>query len=260
MSDLLPEFIDFAHSLADAAGSIIRPLFRNAVAVDVKDDSSPVTKADREAERIMRDLIMTRYNDHGIWGEEFGIHNKDAKYCWILDPIDGTKSFISGLPVFGTLISLTRLGVPVLGIIDQPVNNERWIGGASLATTFNGKNVKTRACHHLKLATLSTTSPHLFNAEDKLKFKQVRKHAKYMVYGYDCYAYAQLASGFIDAVVETGLKPHDFCALRPVIENAGGIITDWDGKPLTLVSDGRVIAAGDKKLHAEILALIKESL
>ena len=258
MSDLLPEFIDFANALADAAGGVIRPLFRQPVSVDAKEDESPVTEADREAERIMRDLITTRYKDHGIWGEEFGKHKPDAKYCWVLDPIDGTKSFMSGFPVFGTLISLIRLGVPVLGIIDQPINNERWIGGANLATTLNAKRVKTRACHHLGLATFSTTSPQLFSAEDKSKFKQVRKHAKYTVFGYDCYAYAQLASGFVDAVVETGLKPHDFCALRPVIENAGGVITDWEGKPLTLVSDGRVVAAGDKRVHAEILALIKE--
>jgi inositol-phosphate phosphatase/L-galactose 1-phosphate phosphatase/histidinol-phosphatase len=253
----LPEFITFAHALADAAGDAIRPFFRTNVGVEIKQDASPVTIADREGEKIMREMIMKRYPDHGIWGEEFGKHQENAKYCWVLDPLDGTKSFISGLPVFGTLISLTRLGVPVLGLIDQPISKERWVGIAGIATSLGKKPAHTRLCPSLSLATLSTTSPHLFSPEDKVKFKRVRKQAKYTVYGYDCYAYAQLASGFIDAVVETGLKPHDFCALRPVVEAAGGIITDWEGKPLTLVSDGRVVAAGDKRVHAEILGLLK---
>jgi len=223
--------------------------------MDVKSDDSPVTIADREAERVMREMIMKRYPDHGIWGEEFGKHQENAKYCWVLDPIDGTMSFISGFPTFGTLISLVRLGVPVLGLIDQPINKERWTGSAN-GSTLNGKTIHTRPCPAPKLATLSTTSPYLFSDTDKAKFDRARARARYTVYGYDCYAYAQLAGGFIDAVIEAGLKPHDFCALRPVIEGAGGIITDWQGNPLTFASSGHVIAAGDKRVHAELLQLL----
>ncbi len=251
-------FLEFANSLADAAREIIAPLFRTPFAVDAKTDNSPVTIADRKAEQKMREMIMQKYPEHGICGEEFGRYNEDAEYCWVLDPIDGTKSFIAGLPTFGTLISLVKNGVPVLGLIDQPINKERWIGGKGIASTFNGKLIKTRPCPKLELATISTTSSYLFTEHEKEKFKKVQKAARYIIYGYDCYAYAQLASGFIDVVIESGLKPHDFCALAAVIENAGGAMTDWEGKPLTLKSDGRVIAAGDRKLHKEILAMLTD--
>lgn len=255
MSSVLPEFIAFAHELADSAGGIIRPLFRTPVAVDSKADASPVTIADRNAEHAMREAIMQRYPDHGIWGEEFGWHNKDAKYCWVLDPVDGTKSFIAGIATFGTLISLTRLGVPVLGLIDQPIQQERWVGH-SRGSSLNGQPCSTRPCDALANAVFSTTSPYLFGDNGQV-CETIRQKARYTVFGHDCYAYAQLASGRIDLVVEVGLKPHDFCALRPVIENAGGIMTDWEGKPLTLASDGKVIAAGDKMVHAEVLTLIQ---
>lgn len=254
MSAVLPEFVSFANELADIAGTIIRPLFRTPVTIDTKADESPVTIADRHAETAMRNAIMKRYPDHGIWGEEFGQHNMDAKYCWVLDPVDGTKSFISGITTFGTLISLTRLGVPVLGVIDQPILKERWVGQES-GTTLNGLAIKTRECDSVSKATFSTTSPYLFRGHEKV-CEALRTKAAYTVFGYDCYAYAQLASGHIDLVVECGLKPHDFCAIRPVVEGAGGIMTDWKGAPLTLASDGKVIAAGSKKVHDEALKLI----
>lgn len=254
MSGVLPEFITFANLLADTAGEVIRPLFRQPVAVDSKADESPVTLADRNAELAMRELIGKHYPDHGIGGEEFGWHNKDAKYCWILDPVDGTKSFISGFPTFGTLISLTRLGVPVLGVIDQPISRERWIGSPT-GTKLGSALCRTRTCLELSQATLSTTSPHLFG-EYEQAFTALREQVRYTVYGYDCYAYAQLASGHIDAVVEVGLKPHDFCALRCVVEGAGGTITDWQGSPLTLASDGRVVAAATPALRDKILAIL----
>ncbi len=255
MSAVLPEFISFANELADIAGSIIRPLFRTPVAIDTKADASPVTIADRNAETAMREAIMRRYPDHGIWGEEFGQHNMDAKYCWVLDPVDGTKSFISGITTFGTLISLTRLGVPVLGVIDQPIQKERWVGHEG-GTTLNGLAVKVRECESVTKATFSSTSPYLFGGHERV-CEALRTRAAYTVFGYDCYAYAQLASGHIDLVVECGLKPHDFCALRAVVEGAGGIMTDWQGNPLTLASDGKVVAAGDKRMHEQALALIQ---
>jgi inositol-phosphate phosphatase/L-galactose 1-phosphate phosphatase/histidinol-phosphatase len=250
---LLPEFSAFAHELADTAGAVIRPYFRQKLEVEAKGDASPVTVADREAEQALRGMIATRYPDHGIWGEEFGPERMDAKYVWVLDPIDGTKSFMAGVPVFGTLISLARLGVPVLGVIDQPILSERWIGVAGQGTLFNGKPVTTRLCPALPDATLATTSPYLFADDERAAFERVRRQARYTLYGYDCYAYAQLAGGFIDAVVESGLKPHDFCALRPVVEGAGGVVTDWEGKALTLASTGRVVAAGDAALHMQVL-------
>lgn len=254
MSAVLPEFISFANELADIAGNIIRPLFRTPVTVDSKADESPVTVADRNAEAAMREMIIKRYPDHGIWGEEFGWLNQEAKYCWVLDPVDGTKSFISGFPTFGTLISLTRMGVPVLGVIDQPILRERWVGHAG-GTTLNGIAIKVRDCDSLTKATFSTTSPYLFGGHEHV-CEALRTKAAYTVFGYDCYAYALLASGHIDLVVECGLKPHDFCALRPVIEGAGGIMTDWKGSPLTLASDGKVIAAGSKKVHDEALQFV----
>lgn len=251
MSGVLPEFVTFANDLADIAASIIRPLFRKQVPIDIKTDESPVTIADRNTESAMREAIMQRYPDHGIWGEEFGWHNKDAKYCWVLDPIDGTKSFIAGIATFGTLISLCRLGIPVLGVIDQPIQKERWIGD-SVQSFFNGTACKVRPCGTIALATFSTTSPYLFGKHKPL-FEKIHEQARYTIFGHDCYAYAQLAGGNIDLVIEVGLKPHDFCALRCVIEGAGGIMTDWKGNPLSLASAGDVIAAGDKRVHEEVL-------
>lgn len=247
----LPEFYSFAEVLADIAGDVIRPLFRTAVPVDIKQDESPVTIADRNAELAMREAIKKQYPDHGIWGEEFGRYNESAKYCWVLDPVDGTKSFIAGFPTFGVLISLVRLGVPVLGVIDQPITRERWIS-MEHKTLFNKSPCHTRSCNKLSNAVISTTSPHLLG-DGLAAFERVRSAARQTIYGYDCYAYAQLASGHIDAVIEVGLKPHDFCALRPVVEGAGGIITDWQGNPLTLQSDGKIVAAGDPALHHELL-------
>ena len=250
------ELIHFANQLADAAGLVIRPLFRTRIEVDIKPDKSPVTIADRDAERMMREMIMTTYPTHGIWGEEFGKHNIDAEYCWVLDPVDGTKSFIAGFPLFGTLISLLKNGKPIIGIIDQPINNERWLARAGGNSTLNGKEIHVRSCPDLARATISTTSPHLFNDVDKAKFEEIRKSARYAIYGHDCYAYGQVACGFVDVVMETGLKPHDFCALAPVVKNAGGMMTDWQGRELNLNSDGRVIACGDKKLHAKLVEML----
>lgn len=257
MSSVLPEFVEFAQRLADIASDVIRPLFGTMLTVDTKEDESPVTKADRNAELAMREAIMNRYPDHGIWGEEFGRHNADAKYCWVLDPVDGTRAFIANRPTFGTLIALTRLGVPVLGIINQPIKYERWVGHAA-GTTLNGSRCNTRNCAALADAVLSTTSADLFDEGEKPLFEAVRIQAKETVYGMDCYAYAQLATGTIDLVVEAGLKPHDFCALRCVVEGAGGVITDWQGKPLTLASDGRVIAAGNKRVHEQALISVEK--
>lgn len=240
--------ITLAHALADEAGDIARRYFRQRIAIDDKPDLTPVTIADREAEAAMRRLIAQAFPEHGVIGEEEGRTRDDAEFVWVLDPIDGTKNFISGIPLFGTLIALARSGRPVLGVIDQPVLRERWVGIAGRASTMNGAPIRSRACAALGRATLFSTSPEMFRGEDAGRFERLRSRVKLARYGADCYAYAQLASGFIDLVVERDLKPYDYCALAPVIAGAGGAIGDWDGRPLDLGSDGRVIACGDPSL------------
>ncbi len=249
--------IALAEALADAAGAIIRRYFRQPIAVDEKSDLTPVTIADRAAETAMRALIEQRFPEHGIIGEEYGSTRPAAEHVWVLDPIDGTKSFISGIPLFGTLIALTRRGRPVLGIIDQPILRERWLGAEGRATTLNGAPVRARACAALDRATLFSTAPEfMFQGADAAGFARLRAAVKLVRAGGDCYAYAQLASGFIDLVVEAQLKPYDYCALAPVIAGAGGTITDWQGRALDLAADGRVLACGDPALAAPARALL----
>ena len=241
-------FVDLAERLADAAAPIHRRYFRSAVAVETKEDQSPVTIADREAEAAMRAILAAEAPDHGILGEEEGAQRIDAEYVWVLDPLDGTKSFVTGKPTFGTLIGLAHRGVPVLGVIDQPVMGDRWIGIEGRATTFNGEPATTRSCATLDQAWLSATSPGMFAGNDFTGFERLRKRVRHTVYGSECLAYGLLALGFVDLVVEADLKPYDFCALVPVVKGAGGAMTDWEGRPLALESDGRVAAAGDTGL------------
>ncbi len=248
MADIEATHVALAHALADAAGAIARRYFRQTIAIDDKPDLTPVTIADREAEAAMRRLIAEACPAHGIIGEEEGRTRADAEYVWVLDPIDGTKNFISGIPLFGTLIALVRRGRPVLGVIEQPVLRERWLGIAGQPSTLNGAPIRTRACAALDRATLFSTSPDMFRGADAARFERLKGHVKLARYGADCYAYAQVASGFVDLVVERDLKPYDYCALVPVIDGAGGAMTDWDGRPLDLASDGRVIACGDPRL------------
>ncbi|MGE5547743.1 MAG: histidinol-phosphatase [Solirubrobacterales bacterium] len=250
------EFIALADRLAEAARPVIRKYFRTPVAVDDKDDASPVTIADREVEAAMRAIIRDSFPDHGILGEEHGRENTEAEYVWVLDPIDGTKAFITGKPSFGTLIALAHRGRPILGVIDQAILGERWMGGDGHATTLNGRPARVRACDSLSKAYAYTTGPEHFDADTLPAWERVRARVKQPRYGCDCYAYALLASGFVDLVVEAGLKPYDFAALVPVIANAGGTVTDWQGRALTIHSDGRVCAAGDSRLHAQALEVL----
>ncbi len=243
--------------MADAAGAAVRPLFRTPLAVYDKEDRSPVTIADRAAEEAMAALIRARFPAHGIIGEELGRSGGEAEFVWVLDPIDGTKSFISGIPLFGTLIALCRRGRPVLGLIDQPISRERWVGAEGRATTLNGRRISCRACAALSSATLFATTPEMFAGAEREAFGRVASAAKLVRFGADCYAYGMLAAGFIDLVVEADLKPYDFCAMVPIVEGAGGIASDWEGKPLTLSSDGRVLIAGDRRVHQAALALLK---
>lgn len=244
--------IAFAHRLADAAGAAIRPWFRARVEVETKADASPVTAADRAAETAMRALIMAERPDEGIIGEEFGTHNVGAARVWVLDPIDGTRSFVAGRPIFGTLIALLEEDRPVLGIIDQPIGRDRWAGAEGQATTLNGEPVTTRRCPVLASALIASTGPQYFRPDERLRFEALAAAAGQLVYGGDCYNYGLVAAGHVDIVVEANLKLHDFAALAPVVIGAGGSMTDWEGRPLTGTSDGRVIALGDASLLPEV--------
>jgi inositol-phosphate phosphatase/L-galactose 1-phosphate phosphatase/histidinol-phosphatase len=252
----LDEFLNLANALADAAGAAIRPRFRTPLAVDDKPDLTPVTAADRAAERVMRELIERRFPDHGILGEEFGPLRPQAEFVWTLDPIDGTKSFISGVPLFGTLIALNRRGRPILGIIDQPISRERWVGAAGCPTTLNGAAISVRPCRDLAAATLFATAPDMFAGDDAPAFARLAAAVKLVRFGADCYAYGLLAAGFIDLVAEARLKPYDFCPMVPIVEGAGGVITDWRGAALDLAADGHALVAGDGALHRAALALL----
>ena len=204
----------------------------------------------------MREMIERRFPDHGIVGEEFGRVREDAEFIWVLDPIDGTKSFISGVPLFGTLIALIRARRPILGVIDQPISRERWLGAAGCHSTLNGAPIHCRPCAGLAAATLFATTPDMFRGPDAAGFARVSAAAKLTRFGADCYAYGLLAAGFIDLVVEASLKPYDFCAIIPIVEGAGGMASDWHGAELGLASDGRVLVAGDRRTHEAALALL----
>ncbi|KAF8405285.1 hypothetical protein HHK36_010187 [Tetracentron sinense] len=260
--DEIDHFVEVGNKVADAAGEVIRRYFRKSFEILDKEDLSPVTIADKAAEESMVSIILENFPSHAIFGEENGwrCKEKSSDYVWVLDPIDGTKSFITGKPLFGTLIALLHKGKPIVGIIDQPVLRERWIGMSGRRTTLNGQEVSTRACLKLPQAYLYTTSPHLFSGDAEEAFARVRSKVKVPLYGCDCYAYALLASGHVDLVIESGLKPYDFLSLIPVIEGAGGVITDWIGNQLYWKpsSDSRatnfnVVAAGDKELHQQVL-------
>lgn len=252
----------FANQLADAARVAILPHFRTGGAVENKAQRGydPVTEADRGAERAIRALIAARYPDHGVIGEEFPETPSASGWRWVLDPVDGTRAFISGLPLWGTLIALTFEGRPILGVIDQAYLDERYIGfpgGAIARVRGVERPLGVRACPKLTEAILSTTDPGLFKPAELGAFEQVRAAARLTRYGTDCYAYAMLACGHIDMVVEAGLKIHDVAALIPVIEGAGGVIRDWRGGPVW--SGGQVIAAGNEELLAEALVALRRS-
>jgi myo-inositol-1(or 4)-monophosphatase len=255
------DFAAFVDELAAVAGEAIRPFFRTTLGVENKGRDGvfdPVTAADRAAEQAMRALIQKTFPQHGIVGEEFSDERPGAAYVWVLDPIDGTKSFISGMPVWGTLIGLLKDGLPVYGMMHQPFIGEHFSGDGASAR-YRGpageRRLNTRPCAGLSDATLFTTSPLLMSKQERVSFEKVQAKVRLARYGGDCYAYCMIAAGFVDLVIEAGLKPHDIVALIPIVEGAGGIITDWSGK--TAASGGRIIAAGDKRVHGEALKLLQ---
>ncbi len=260
--------VDLVHRLADISGAIALKYFRTpSLSIDAKSDASPVTIADRDAETAMREFIRQDFPDHGIIGEEHGREQTGAEYLWILDPIDGTQSFINGVPLFGTLIGLwkrdsTGEARPWLGCINHPALAERWVGGEGLPTTLNGKPARTRTCADLSHAALYLTAADYFSAEEQTLFSGLeRAVARRRFGGTDCYHYAMVASGWTDIACESGLKLHDYAAIVPVLEAAGGVVSDWNGQALTLESEktvgGRTIACGDKRIHAAAVAALR---
>jgi myo-inositol-1(or 4)-monophosphatase len=254
------DFTAFIGRLATASGETILPFFRTSLGIENKNaghDLDPVTEADRAAEAVMRRMIKENFPQHGIVGEEFGSERADAEYVWVLDPIDGTKSFIAGFPVWGTLIALMHNGTPVFGMMHQPYIGERFSGDSGSAV-YNGpsgrRNLAVRKCATLADATLFTTSPRLMNEADRAQFERVEKDVRLSRYGGDCYAYCMLAAGHLDLIIETELKPYDVAALIPIVNGAGGIVTTWDGKPAQ--SGGRIIAAGDQRVHEAAMKIL----
>ena len=257
------DFTAFVERLAEVSGETILPFFRSALSVENKDSAGrfdPVTAADRAAEQAMRVLIRESFPEHGIIGEEFGSERADAEYVWVLDPIDGTKSFISGMPAWGTLIGLTRLGEPVFGMMHQPFTREMFSGDGG-AARYRGpagsRELHVRRCDALSDAILFTTSPLLMNADDRGDFQRVESKVRLSRYGGDCYAYCMLAAGHVDLVIETELKPHDIIPLIPVITGAGGIVTSWEGGPAE--NGGRIVASGDRAVHEAALETLRRT-
>lgn len=256
---MIDHFIQAAEAAADIAASVVRPHFRAGVQVDQKSDDSPVTIADRAAELAMKETLGQMFPDHAMSGEEFGTLNPGGRYRWVLDPIDGTRAFLTGRPQFGTLVALLEDEVPILGLIDQPITGERWIGARGRVTVFRGAfgRAGCRPCASLAQAELSTTSPAIYG-DDLPAWERLRDRVKRTTYGGDCYAYGLVALGQIDIIAEAGMQLWDWAALVPVIEGAGGAVTDWQGAALRPDGDGRVLAVGDPALlGAAISALAR---
>ncbi len=257
----MQEFITLANSMADIAGEIIQKYYRKPFEIEKKDDNSPVTVADREVEQSLRDFLADKRPDDGIFGEEYGRTPSKSGFTWVIDPIDGTKSFMIGRPTFGTLIALCEGDIPKLGIIDQPILKERWLGVEGMQTTMNGTPVHTRKCSNIDNASIGATTPMMF---DKLTdydraYEIFERGTSNMVWGGDCYMYGLIASGYMDIAFEQNLSPYDFAALVPIIKGAGGHISDWRGDPLTLNSAGKVIAIGDPDLWEKVRRMIMKS-
>ncbi|NDH54419.1 MAG: inositol monophosphatase family protein [Betaproteobacteria bacterium] len=249
--------VTFATTLADQSRQIMSGALLARPAIELKPDSSYVTDTDKGIERALRAMIETQFPAHGILGEEYGAQNANAEYVWVLDPIDGTAAFVAGLPVFGTLIALLHEGVPVIGVIDHLMTNDRWIGALGLPTTRNGAVVHTRQCPSLAQAMLSASNPDFFSAQEQPLFERIRSRTQWRIYGGSCFSYGLLASGRIDMSIDSSLGIHDFAPYVPILAGAGGIITDWQGKAIDMHSGPQILAAGDPARHAEALALLQ---
>ena len=252
----LDELVNFSKHLADESEKLIKNYFRTSLNIESKEDKSPVTLADKEVELKIRDLINKKYPSHGILGEEFDSQNVDSEFLWVIDPIDGTRSFIAGHKDFGTLIALIHNNKPIIGIINCPMHNERWVGIINEKTTMNDEVVRTSNTTSVNKSYFCTSGLYLENEHFKKSCDKIIKQAKYYRLGGDCYMYGMIASGLIDIVLEDTLKTHDYMALINVIEGAGGVISDKFGNEITTNSQGSVVASANKELHSKLISLI----
>lgn len=249
----LTELRRFAESLADCARSTTMKWFRRPLDIETKDDRSPVTIADQETERRLRAMVKEHYPAHGFIGEEFDDDNSDCELAWIVDPIDGTQQFIAGMPLFGTLIGLLHEGRPIVGVVDVPAMHERWVGVRGRQTLLNGNTCNSSAEHELVNASIFTTSPDIFTPSQWQTFDQFSLQCRARRFGLDCYAYALLSAGHVEIVMESGLKSFDILPLVPVIEGAGGRITDWQGHELTIDRCDQALAVANDALHVSAI-------
>jgi histidinol phosphatase-like enzyme (inositol monophosphatase family) len=257
-SEEIGRFAAAAEELAALARETVLAAYRFGIAHEIKDDGSPVTALDLAVERVLRARIEALFPEHGILGEEYGTVGAEREWLWVLDPIDGTKHFAAGLSDFGTLIALCRDGVPVIGVIDLPLLDRRCVGVAGRATRLNGREVRCRERRGLAECVLSSAGPDAFDGAPEAAFRRLRKSTAWNVYGGGCVGYASLAGGMVDICLEGNLDAFDFCALVPVIEGAGGVVSDWRGRPLRLDSGPLILAAGDRRVHEAALALLDQ--
>ena len=258
----LSELLEFAENLADTAEVPVLSHFRSKLDIEDKSDSSPVTVADRDAESRMREMIQSRFPDHGIIGEEYGNLNPESPWTWVLDPIDGTRAFITGNPLFGTLVGLMYKGEPMIGVIHAPATGERWTAAKNFGCTYRDRNnpkssCKTSAKTELSETFLYSTDPSMFDEIQAARLHPIQKKVKNRRYGGDCYLYGMLASGWVDLVIEASMKLFDVMALIPVIQCSGGEISDWDGNPIRSGWDGTVLASASQSLHQNALELLQ---
>ena len=253
--DYEKQFAPFFNELANAARDITLKYFRHSIPIDEKDDRSPVTQADQEIETRLREMIDKAFPAHGIIGEEFGKVNEQAEFMWVIDPIDGTRAFMTGKPLFGTIIGLAHNGKPAVGLVDQGFTDERWFGVTDKLATHNGKPIRVAQPRKLEAARMYTGSPNMFEGENFEGWVRLTKAAKWPQYGADCYAYGLVAMGWADVCIEQCLKIHDVVGIAPIITGAGGFASDWQGHAIGMDFDGYFVAASSKELAMETTEL-----
>lgn len=252
----IEQVMDSMTLMADASGQLLRAAVMHPSRAHIKDDGSPVTSIDVAVEDMIRSIISQRHPDHGIIGEERENILPDAEFVWVIDPIDGTLPFLAGLPVFGTLIALLYKNEPIVGVIDMPMTYERWVGVTGAPTTLNGKPICTRPCLDLSSAMMSTSNQDFYNIHTMRALQVMKDATSLAVYGGSCMSYGRLASGYIDVAMDVDFDVFDYLAMVPIIEGAGGVISDWQGRPLNRQSGDKFVAVGDPHLHDQVLSVL----